>query len=212
MLSFEEFKDNFSTDFKMDLVETIFCLNYIYDLSIKKIKFLEQNKPLLNLSIGFEQGNNLINSTTPDLYNIFNYYFLDHNVLKNKNLAKFSELEELDYSLRKIQLSENLILNYGVKSLEIGSNIPILYKIFSDLILEPLYNLDLNINDFQILFEKILLNKNLKVNHPDLKTILALHQKVDRMILNYIKNSNTKKKNIVDNKTKLKSKLKKTKK
>jgi 1-deoxy-D-xylulose 5-phosphate reductoisomerase len=186
MYDYEEFKNKFIEDFKIDFVIEMFILNYIYNISIDKFKFFEQNNFLFNMFLTFEQGHSLTNFTTNNIYNVFNYYFLNDNDLKNKNLVSTKTLNNIKYNIKEIDIEKIPAVKYGVKSLKKSYFAAILYYITGQICVELLYEQKIKYIKITSIIKSIINDPKFDLNNYDFKTILAIYEKVKTEIYSYI--------------------------
>jgi 1-deoxy-D-xylulose 5-phosphate reductoisomerase len=185
--SYLEFKDKFICDYKIDLINKMFILNYIYNIKLDKFKFFEQDKPLINIFLTFEDGHSLINSTTSDLNNVLNYYFLDNTNLQKKNLVKYEFLKDINYNLKEIDVNKMPAIKCGIKALEMDGISPILFHMSGQLCLELLYAKKIKPSDVQKILLEVLSNPKFNIKNPDFKTILAIYDKLKNFVYSFAK-------------------------
>jgi 1-deoxy-D-xylulose 5-phosphate reductoisomerase len=185
---FYDFKKKIVSLYRLDFIRDMFLINYIFEINAEQFLFYEENKRLLNIIVSFKDGANLSNSTTQDVNNIYNYYFLNNLDYDSFNKNK-EYIQNLEYKIKKLDSENNIVLNLGVKALKKGGSIPILVYIAFIICLEKVYDNNLNINKVFDIIEQIIDKRNLYVANPDLKTILALRNKLVEFINKYLKSN-----------------------
>lgn len=167
---------------KIRLVNDMFLINYIYDISPNQFGFYEQSKKIVNLDIKFNNGTSVVFAANLNLKSIFNYYYLDTENLLDKDLV--DDTEKLSLTFSKINLKDERYLDLGVTALLKGGSLPIVYYITIELILDLIYNNKIkeNVNIYNILKESIE-DKSLYSKFPDLSSICSIEKKIYNKIM-----------------------------
>jgi 1-deoxy-D-xylulose 5-phosphate reductoisomerase len=177
--SIEYIKDFYSIN-KLRVVNDLFIIYYLYDISLNKINFYNQSKQLLNVSVKFKDGSNFIHSASLKINSIFNYYFLENYNINNE----IPEDNHLLLKLDKININDYRFLKLGIDALNKGSMSPIIFYIASEIMLRLIYHKKLkkNASIYNVLKE-LLNNQEFYSKHPDFSVIYAVEDKIKKYIL-----------------------------
>jgi len=165
---------------KTKVLYEAFLTYYLYNIPINKINFYEQSKSLISIAVQFKDGSNLLNTTNKDIENIFNYFFLDSDLLTKQNIPIY---ETLTISICKINLDDYKLLKLGVNALERKGSTPILFYITLDKLIEMIYGKTLKKGtDVSKVIEEIINDKEIYNKKLDLGSIYALEKRIsDRL-------------------------------
>jgi len=172
--SYFEFMKKYHSINKTKTLFEAYLVNYIYNIPINQISFYEQNKPVISIAVKFKDGSNLLNMTSRNFESIFNYYFLDTDLLINQ---KYITYDSLTLSVNKIDINKYKLLELGITALERGGSIPILFYIVLDKLTTMIYNNNLKKGtDIIKVTEEIIKDKELYTKKPDLSLIYAFEK------------------------------------
>jgi hypothetical protein len=131
------------------LVNDMFIINYIYNISIDSFSFFTQSKKVLNLEANFINGTSILFKSNLNIDSIFNYYFLENNFLEN-NPKK--DNDEFSISFKQINFVKDKFLSLGLEALKKGGSYPIIYYISIETLLNYIYKRKIkeNINIYKI--------------------------------------------------------------
>lgn len=177
-IDFCKFKKSFYSFTKFNLVKQLYLINYLYEISPEKFDYFNQNKNIINLITEFFDGSNLINTTNNDIYPVLYYYFCkDKDGFKEKN--SLISGNKINLSLSKLNLSKEPFLKLGVDFLKKGGSYPIVYFLAFEILTKKYWDNKIKFNSILKKLEDLYNNKKYYVTKPDLKTILALKNKLE---------------------------------
>jgi len=171
-----EFIKKYNSLIKTKILFEAYLVNYIYNIPISQMSFYEQSKPVISIAAQFKDGSNLLNMTSRNFESIFNYYFLDSDLLINQ---KYIIYDSLTLSVNKIDINNYELLKLGINALENGGSNPILFYLALDKLTELMYTKKLKIGtDIYKVIVEIISDKELHNKKPDLSFIYALDKKI----------------------------------
>ncbi|GEM_PF-1375863 len=171
-----EFIKKYNSLIKTKILFEAYLVNYIYNIPVSQMSFYEQNKPVISIAAQFKDGSNLLNMTSRNFESIFNYYFLDSDLLIDQ---KYIIYDSLTLSVNKIDINNFDLLKLGINALEKGGSTPILFYLALDKLTELMYTKKLKIGvDIYKIIENIITDKELYTKKPDLSFIYALDKKI----------------------------------
>jgi 1-deoxy-D-xylulose 5-phosphate reductoisomerase len=171
-----EFLRQFHSINKTKILFESYLANYLYNIPISKVSFYEQSKPIISIAVQFKDGSNLLNITNKDIENIFNYYFLDSDLLMNQ---KYISSDSLAISINKLNINDYKLLQLGINALEKGGSIPIIFYLILDKLTELIYSKNIKPGmDIYKIIEEIINDKDLYNKKPDLSLIYAFEKNI----------------------------------
>jgi 1-deoxy-D-xylulose 5-phosphate reductoisomerase len=178
--SYLEFVNKYNSINKTKLLYESYLTYYLYDIPVTKVSYYEQSKPLISIAVQFKDGSNLLNTTTKDIENIFNYFFLDTDSLTKLKMPIY---ETLTISINKINQDDYKLLKLGINALSRKGSTPILFYITLDKLIEMMYNKVLKKGtDVSKAIEEIINDKEIYNKKLDLGSIYALEKRIsDRL-------------------------------
>jgi 1-deoxy-D-xylulose 5-phosphate reductoisomerase len=179
---FREFKERFYSFHFINVIYDMFLLSSIYNLSSNKFCFYEQNKNIVNAVVTFQDGSNIINYSSKDLYVPFNYYFLNKADIKKINFCEKYPKTITDFSILQIDSKKHKILDVAINCLNKNVYAPILFYITIENLIQKLYDKKITLKKLETILEEIVFNKSYYSKSLDLKTIIALNKKIQKNI------------------------------
>jgi 1-deoxy-D-xylulose 5-phosphate reductoisomerase len=175
---FYRFKKCFYSFTKFNLVQQLYLINYLYDISPEKFDYFNQSKNIISLITEFSDGSNLINTTNNDIYPVLYYYFCkDKEGFKDKN--SLISGDKINLSLSRLDLLKEPFIKLGVDFLKKGGSFPIVYFLAFEILTEKYWNNKIKYKDILKKLETLYNDKKYYVTKPDLKTIIALKKKLE---------------------------------
>ncbi len=178
--NYEDFRKTFLSKNLISVSYNMFLLSYIYNIPLTKFCFYEQNKPTINVIVNFLDGCNVLNYGSRDIISIYNHYFLTKQDFKEKGETKEQNITNL--SLEKIDLKKQKFLELATKALDKKGSAPVLYFLSIEYLIKKIYEKKVTITKSQNILEEIINNKKLYSQYPDLKTLVALKNKIQKII------------------------------
>jgi 1-deoxy-D-xylulose 5-phosphate reductoisomerase len=165
---------------KIRLVNDMFLINYIYDISPGDFSFYSQSSKIININLKFINGTSIIFASVLNLESMFNYYFLKLDKIEKKDIL---DKNEISLSFKKIDISKEKYLDLGVSALKRGGSCPIIYYITIETLLNLIYTRKIKekIDIFSILKEFVE-DKSLYNKYPDLDSVCAIEETIIKKI------------------------------
>jgi 1-deoxy-D-xylulose 5-phosphate reductoisomerase len=177
--NFSIFKKDIYSKYWIQEIYNMFLLSYMYDLPTTKFCFYEQNKPILSNIVSFLDGCNIINYVDQKKNIIYNHYFLSKEDLSKIDVDIHQNI--LNYTIKLTDYKNKKLLNLAIDCLNKNDLLPIVYYITLEHLIKKVYEKKISFKQLEEHLEEIIKNKSYHSNNYDLKTIIVLKKKIEKL-------------------------------